>query len=183
MDIANGSLGEGLSHDLDKARFLTGSEFTGIVSRITPYIIKQDGNFVVDGGFSTHLAELSHGVVGNFRLMCTAGQGDWHLVLSGDEGTLIIDEGTSVSRQLASESEPVELEIPPLDRVPPGTELIQHTWNRLIADFVTAIVRGDVSHSSVPHLPSLVDGLRNEEIIAAARTSNDERRWVALAEW
>ena len=49
MDIANGSLGEGLSHDFDKARFLTGSEFTRLVSRITP-ITLADGDYRLDGG-------------------------------------------------------------------------------------------------------------------------------------
>ena len=121
-------------------------------------------------------------MVGNFRITCTVGQAEWCLVLNGDEGTLIVDDGASIWRQLASDSEPVALEIPPPDRVPPGTDLMQHTWNRLIADFVTAVRRKDVNHTSVPHLPSLVDGLRNEEIIAAARRSNDERRWVELAE-
>ena len=60
--------------------------------------------------------------------------------------------------------------------------MMQHTWNRLIADFVKAVRRGDVAHTSVPHLPTLDDGLRNQEIIAAARLSENERRWVSLDE-
>jgi predicted dehydrogenase len=40
MDIAHGSLGEGLSHDFDKARFLTCREFSHIVSQIAPLTIK-----------------------------------------------------------------------------------------------------------------------------------------------
>jgi predicted dehydrogenase len=51
MDTSNGVLGEGLSHDLDKARFLTGEEFTEIASKITPITIKQD-NFLIGGGRS-----------------------------------------------------------------------------------------------------------------------------------
>ena len=58
MDIAHGSLGEGLSHDFDKARFLTGREFTHIVSQIAPLTIKSDSDFPVDGGSHMHLAKL-----------------------------------------------------------------------------------------------------------------------------
>ncbi|MCP4395940.1 MAG: hypothetical protein GY801_01320, partial [bacterium] len=38
-------------------------------------------------------------------------------------------------------------------------------------EFVKAVRRGDVAHATVPHLPTLDDGLRNQEIIAAARLS------------
>ena len=55
MDIANGSLGEGLAHDFDKARFLTGSEFTRMVSRITPVTIKQDDDYLIAAGATAHL--------------------------------------------------------------------------------------------------------------------------------
>ena len=58
--------------------------------------------------------------------------------------------------------------------------MMQHIWNRLIADFVQAIRRGDVAHRSVPHLPTLTDGLRGEEIIAAARASDASGCWVAV---
>jgi predicted dehydrogenase len=56
----------------------------------------------------------------------------------------------------------------------------QHTWNRLVADFVAAIRRAD--RSSVPHLPAPEDGLRAQEVVAAARHSEMERRWVELDE-
>jgi predicted dehydrogenase len=49
MDVSNGALGEGLAHDLDKVRFLTGLEFLKIASVITPIMIKQD-TYVADGG-------------------------------------------------------------------------------------------------------------------------------------
>ena len=58
--------------------------------------------------------------------------------------------------------------VPASDQLPAGTDLIQHTWNRRIAEFVQAIRPDDVAHHGVPHLPTLVDGLRNEEIIAAS---------------
>jgi predicted dehydrogenase len=63
MDISNGALGEGLSHDLDKARYLTSGEFLKVISRISPVTIKQDGDFFVDGGRSMHLAQLSGGIL------------------------------------------------------------------------------------------------------------------------
>lgn len=61
-----------------------------------------------------------------------------------------------------------------------GVNRNQHVWNRLIADFCTAIRRGDVAHSSVPNLPTLVDGLRAQEMIAAALLAEKERRWVDI---
>ena len=39
--------------------------------------------------------------------------------------------------------------------VPASTHLIQHTWNRLIADFVGAIRKGDAALRNYPHLPTL----------------------------
>ena len=180
MDISNGGLGEGLSHDFDKARFLTGTEFTRIVSRITPMTIKQDGDYLLDGGRSTHLVELTNGILGSFYLTVTAGENEWRLTLIGDEGSLVIpDGGRTVTRQRYDDEQPVVLAISEMDRLV-GDNLIQHTWNRLISDFVQAIRRGDVAHSSVPHLPTLTDGLRSEEIVAAARLSDAEDRWVEI---
>lgn len=181
MDIANGTLGEGLSHDFDKVRFLTGSEFRRISSRITPITLKQDGDFLFDGGRSLHLAELSNDVLGDFFITPTAGQDEWRLTLLGDEGSLlIIDAGQTVMRQRADDDQPLMLMIPEIDQAPAGINLIQHTWNRLIADFVQAIRSGDTAHRMLPHLPTLIDGLRTEEIIAAARASDASERWVKV---
>ena len=55
-------------------------------------------------------------------------------------------------------------------------------WNRLIADFCAAVRRDDVAHASVPHLATLLDGLRAQEVIEAARRSEGERRWVNIRE-
>ena len=74
MDISNGTLGEGLSHDFDKARYLSGEEFVSVISRITPVTIKQDDDFFVDGGRSMHLAELSGGILAQFCFSITAGE-------------------------------------------------------------------------------------------------------------
>ena len=78
------------------------------------------------------------------------------------------------------DAEPQARPCPPADQIPEGTSLMQHVWNRLIADYITAVRQGDVAHASVPHLPTLLDGLRAQEVIAAARRSEEERRWVDL---
>jgi predicted dehydrogenase len=142
MDIADGTLAEGLSHDFDKARFLTGLEFTHIVSQIMPLTIKSDADFPIEGGLHMHLTKLADGVVGNFQFTVTSGEGKWQFILSGDEGTLILNQGDAIRRQRADEDEPVPVEIPLSDQLPAGVDLMQHTWNRLIADFIQAIRQG-----------------------------------------
>lgn len=181
LDSSNGSMGEGLSHEWDKARFLTGCEFTKIVSVVAPTTIKQAGGFLVEGGRTFHLAELSNSVIGQFSLTVGPGQDRWNMVLIGDEGSLAIpDAGTSLVRQRADDDEPVEVPISTEDRTPAGVDLLQHTWNRLIADFVRAVRDRDIEHEGVPHLATLTDGLRTEEIISAARRSNQARQWVTV---
>jgi predicted dehydrogenase len=181
LDRSNGSMGEGLSHEWDKTRFLTGCEFTKIVSIVAPTTIKQAGGFLVEGGRTFHLAELSHGVIGQFSLTVGPGQDRWNMVLIGDEGSLAIpDAGTSLVRQRADDHEPVEVPISAEHRAPAGVDLLQHTWNRLIADFVRAVRDRDIEHDGVPHLATLTDGLRTEEIISAARRSNKARQWVMV---
>lgn len=129
-----------------------------------------------------HLAKLTNGILGDFRFTATSGEGSWEFVLSGDEGTFVINHGDAIRRQRADENEPVLLEIPEPAQVPADVSLIQYTWNRLVADFIQAVRQGDVAHKSVPHLPTALDGLRCQEIIAGARISNEETRWVSLAD-
>ncbi len=182
MGISNGSLGEGLSHDFDKARYLSGADFRQVVSRITDVTVKQDDDFFVGGGRSMHLAELSGGVLAQFCLSVTAGEDRWSLLIVGDEGSLWMpDAGTTVIRQRHDEPEPVPAEIAAADQQSTSPDLLQHTWNRLIEDFVAAIRNGDRDHERSPILPKLSDGLHVEEVISAVRRSSDERRWVAVA--
>jgi predicted dehydrogenase len=181
LDRSNGSMGEGLSHDLDKARFLTGCEFTKIVSVVAPITIKQAGDFLVEGGRTFHLAELSNGVIGQFSVAVAPGQDRWNMSVVGDEGSLAIpDAGTSLLRQRVDDGQPIDVPISNQDRAPTGIDLLQHTWNRLIADFIHAVREQDTAHESVLHLATLTDGLRTEEIIAAARHSSEERQWVTI---
>jgi predicted dehydrogenase len=154
MDMSNGVLGEGLSHDFDKARFLTGKEVTAMVSKITSVNIKQDDDLLVEGGRTLLLAELSDGILGQFGLCVTAGEDLWRLLIVGDEGSLQIpDAGTTVIRQRHDDDEPVELDIDVVDRLEPGADLMQHTWNRLIEDFIDAVRDHDLGHERHPNLP------------------------------
>jgi predicted dehydrogenase len=183
MDIANGTLGDGLSHDFDKARYLTGEEFVSLVSRITPVTIKPDGDFFVDGGRSMHLAELSGGILAQFCFSITVGEDRFSWLIVGDEGSLRIpDSGTVVVRQRHDDNGPVELQIASADKVVPTTELIRHTWNRLIEDFIEAVRNDDKDHENYPSLPTLTDGLRTEEVIDAARRSSSTGRWATVSE-
>jgi predicted dehydrogenase len=182
MDIANGTLGDGLSHDFDKARYLSGEEFVTVVSRIAPVTIKQDGDFVVDGGRSMHLAELSGGIFAQFCFSITVGEDRFSWLIVGDEGSLRIpDSGTVVVRQRHDDTEPVELEIANADKAVLSTDLQQHTWNRLIEDFIGAVRKNDEDHQSYPTLPKITDGLHTEEVINAARRSNSTGRWATVS--
>jgi predicted dehydrogenase len=181
MDISNGTLGEGLSHDFDKARYLTGEEFVSVISRITPVTIKPDGDFFVDGGRSMHLAELSAGILAQFCFSITVGEDRFSWLIVGDEGSLRIpDSGTVAVRQRHDDDQPVELEIAGADKGVLSTDLQQYTWNRLVEDFIGAIRNNDKDHKSYPSLPTLTDGLRTEEVIDAARRSNSTGRWATV---
>jgi predicted dehydrogenase len=125
------------------------------------------------------LAELTGGALAQFRCTLTTGQSVWSLLLHGEGGTLHVTH-PAVVRRYAGDEEDVPLEVPASDQVPEGVGLMQHGWNRLIADFVTAVRRGDVAHESVPYLPTLVDGLRAQEVIDAAMRSEAERCWVGV---
>ena len=74
-----------LSHDFEKARYLSGEEFVMVIGRITPVTIKQDGDFFVDGGRSMHLAELSGGILAQFCLSITVGEDRFSWFIVGDE--------------------------------------------------------------------------------------------------
>jgi UDP-N-acetylglucosamine 3-dehydrogenase len=181
MDIANGTLGDGLSHDFDKARYLSGEEFLIMISRITPVTIKQDGDFFVDGGRSMHLAELSGGILAQFCFSITVGEDRFSWLIVGDEGSLRIpDSGTVVVRQRYDDAEPIELEIASADKVVLSTDLQQHTWNLLIEDFIGAVRNDDKDHESYPSLPTLTDGLRTEEVIDASRRSSSTGGWATV---
>jgi predicted dehydrogenase len=159
FNVGDGILAEGIIHDFDRTRFLSDCDFIKVVSRLTSRRVPLEPGVVMDGGDCVVLAELTNDV--------------------GEKGILIVTHEAAI-RQCIGDGEAIQLNIPLQDQVPKGVDMQQHTWSRLIADFVTAIRKGDVTHSSVPHLPSLEDGLRAQEVVAAARHSEMTGRWVVL---
>jgi predicted dehydrogenase len=133
----------------------------------------------VDGGRSMHLTELSGGILAQFCFSITVGEDRFSWLLVGDEGSLRIpDSGTVVVRQRHDDDEPVELHIASAEKVVLPIDLMQHTWNRLIEDFIEAVRNDDKDQQSHPSLPTLTDGLRTEEVIDAARRSSSTGRWA-----
>jgi predicted dehydrogenase len=178
-EVRTGLLGAGGSHEFDRARFLTGCEFKSLAGRVSTRCLSQEPECPVECGAYMLLAELTGGVLGQFHATLTAGQPEWALLLHGEQGTLHVTH-PAVVRRYAGDDEALSLEIPASDQAPEGVGLMQHGWNRLIADFVMAIRRGDVAHESVPYLPTLADGLRAQEVIDAAMRSETERCWVGV---
>ena len=176
-EMGGGVLRQSGSHNFDRACFLTGLKCTRVVGRLS---LSSFPGTNVDESYLL-LTELSNGGLGDFRMLVTPGQAEARIILVGQEGTLT-ETRLGVTRQCRDDDEPVSLEIPEADRVPEGVQLLQHTWNRLVADFCAAVRQGDVAHESVPHLPTFADGLRVQQLIAAAERAESERRWVNLAE-
>ena len=150
--------------------------------------------------FASVLAEMSEGAVGNLRLTITPGEPERRIVLGGVEGTLTLasqwvtvprDQDSQrrmklcnelqVVRQRSQDKDPVLLAVADSDRQPAGILSGQHTWNRLIADFVSAVRNQDRRHASVPHLPHISDGLAAQRLIQACELSHAEGRWIELS--
>ena len=164
-------------HEFDRVRFLTGLEFTKVIGRSRHSPIPETS---VDDSYLL-LAELTNEVLGDFHLEFMAGQRERRSILVGADGTLALtDQG--VLRQGRDDNEPVPLQLPEGDQAPEGAQPGHEALRRLLADFCAAIRRGDIAHESVPHLPTFSDGLRVQEIIAAAERSEAEHSWVDLAE-
>jgi len=184
-ELGGGMMREGGIHELDRARFLAGQDVVRVVGRMTPWhgspfpgaeLPEMNG----ETGYML-LVEFSDGALGDYRYTLTFGQPAWELVFHGSEGSLIVSNTTAI-RQRVDDAEPVQLEIPKEDQVPTDTPVGQHTWNRIVADFVMAIRQNDVNHANMPLLPTLRDGLQAIETVVAAERSEAERRWVDLAE-
>lgn len=199
----SGALREAGSHEFDRVRFLTGWNFKRVVCSLK-FSSEPKANASVDKPMPSDtsasvMTEMSDRGFGVIQLAITAGCPDRHITIGGEDGTLTLSsdwvtlrhEGdgnkirnlsneVQVLRQRADESDPVKLEIEESDRQPESVQSGQHTWNRLIADFVTAIRRGDIKHESVPHLAHISDGLAAQQVISACELSHAERRWVNL---
>jgi predicted dehydrogenase len=189
LDLGDGLIGEGISHDFDRTRYFSGCEFKRVVSRLVTRPIPLEPEYMVESGLTLVLAELTGGVMGNYRISMTPGMNDWSITVNGEKGILYTDHCTA-SIQRLDDDEVVPLDIPEPDRTPGGDvppprtwlEVQQHTWNRLIHDFVSAVREGDKGHTSFPDLATLEDGLRAQEVVAAVRYSEEERRWVDIDE-
>ena len=198
----SGALREAGSHEFDRARFLTGWDFKSVVCSLRFPQEPRTGE--IDNPMSSDtsalvMAEMSDQGLGVIQMAITAGSPERQITIGGEDGTLALssdwvtlrqkEEGNrtltlsnevQVLRQRANDVAPVKLEIERSDRQPPAIQSGQHTWNRLIADFVTAVRRGDITHQSVPHLAHISDGLAAQQVISACEASHTERRWVHL---
>ena len=199
----SGTLREAGSHEFDRVRFLSGWNFKGVVCSLKSSS-ESSANVSVDNPIPSDtsavvMTEMSDQGLGVIQLAITAGGPERNITIGGEEGTLTLssdwvalqhEEGGNkmrtlsnevhVLRQSADESAPVRLEIEQSDQQTPTVQSGQHTWNRLIADFVTAVRRSDIKHESVPHLPHISDGLAAQQVISACELSHTERRWVSL---
>ncbi len=194
-----GSLREVGSHEFDRVRFLTGWSFQRVVCALRSRAGAPKEKSIPSDSSAFVLTHMTGEGLAAFRLTLTPGEPERRITICGEEGTLILSSEwvtlrqggdkdrtvtlsneVNVFRQRADDADPVRLEIEASDRQPPSLLSGQHTWNRLIADFVTAVRRADVRHESVPHLPHISDGLAAQEVISACELSHAERRWVDL---
>ena len=196
-----GALREAGSHEFDRIRFLTGWRFQRVVSHVSPPDWKAPSeNETVPADTSAFvLAELSDHGLGFFRINLTLGEPERRVIICGEEGTLTLSSDwvtiggndekktmtlaneVNVFRQNTDDTSPVRLEVASADRQPSNVPSSgQHSWNRLIADFITAVRHEDLFHESVPQLPHISDGLVAKEVIAACELSHTERRWIDL---
>ena len=198
----SGSLREAGSHEFDRVRFLTGWDFRRVVSSIKLARKLPTGSHKPakpSDVFASALAEMSDEGQGAFRLSITPGQPERQISICGEKGTLVLSSDwvvfrpsgqerpavtlsseLRVLRQRVDDADPVTLEIADQDQQSPGTPSGQHTWNRLIADFVRAVRSSDLEHASAEHLPHISDGLAVQEVIVACEQSHAEERWVEL---
>ena len=172
-----GSLRQMGSHEFDMVRYLSGANCLCVASRVVPNNLP---GLNADRAYFL-LVELSGAAVGQYSYEVSPGEQEWRAVLVGENGTLRVTHQDAI-RQCGGDDEPVPLAIADTDRIPDGVPVLQHTWNRLIADLCSAIRAGDVAHRTAPHLPTFADGLRTVELIAAAERAEAERRWVDLSE-
>ena len=198
----SGSLRDFGSHEFDRARFLTGWDFRRIVSCVR--WLPKEPEFGSTGHDSPRdtsallLAEMSAQGLSAFRLAWTPGQRHRQITICGEEGTLTLSTDWKVYRPEGEDTpgvtlgnelrvvrqrvddDPVTLETADQDRQVPGAFSGQHTWNRLIVDFVTAVRNSDLKHAGVPLLPHIADGLAAQRVIVACEQSHVQKRWVEL---
>ena len=181
FETSDGTLGEGMSHDIDRVRFVTGEDYKRVASQLVSRSLPGEPDMEIAGGSSMVLASLSNGVTADNRLQLVAGMPKWEMMINGEKGALRVTHERTWLHNL-NEDEAIELEQSDHDKVQDAEGLLQHTWNRLIADFVTAIRNNDKARATVPNLPTLLDGLKAQQVLSAAILSTSEYRWVDLDE-
>lgn len=199
----SGVLREMGSHELDRARHLTGWQFQRLACSLRSAPGSQDRTRPERKNpetFASVLAETSDGAVGSFRVLINPGQPERRIVLGGVDGTLTLRSQwvtvpqdldsqrrmtlcneLQVIRQRLGDKDPAVLDLAEADCQPAEVLSGQHTWNRLIADFVSAVRKADRGHCSVPHLPHISDGLAAQRLIGACELSNVEGRWIDVS--
>ncbi len=196
-----GSLREAGSHEFDRVRFLTGWQFERIVCSLKLCPERQarslSANSIPSDIAASVMADMSDQNLAVVGLAITPGEPERRITICGEEGTLIfgnewvtlqpgedrskivmLGNEVHVFRQRGDDADSVMLEPAESDRQPPTILSGQHTWNRLIADFVTAVRHGDLLHQRVPQLAHISDGLAAQAVINACELSHAERRWV-----
>ena len=201
LTAGRGLLMEMGSHEFDRACFLAGWKFNRVVCTLrlgtqAPGIYRAGPTSSLES-YAAVMAELSDGARGTFCFSLTPGEPGRRITICGEEGTLILDndwvtrrqgvnhEGSvtlgnelRVHRQSTRDSDPVQVEVVKSNKQPGEILSGQHTWNRLINDFVSAVRSGDTKHGSSPHLPHLADGMAAQQVIHACECSHVEQRWV-----
>ena len=196
-----GILREVGTHEFDRIRFLTGWEFKRVACLLKSTSISESGKRDTiqkpSDSSAIIMAEMSCQGQGSFKLISTPGEPERNISLCGEKGTLVLSSewvtvpqsenknvmltlsnDIRVSRQLVGDAHPIEMKIAESDVQPSSVVSGQHTWNRLIADFVNAVYARDLTHESVPHLPHISDGLAAQQVIRACELSHYEERWV-----
>lgn len=176
-----GLLREGGSHTFDRIHFITGKEYRAVSCRLSRTPVPDHPDINVDFGSLIYAELAPSGSATIPSIMMQAAPNPRKLTFYGETGIVSMGE-EQVLLQHVDDLEPVEVEIPASDQAQPDIPMLQHTWNRLIADFVAAVRVGDIRHETVPALPTFADGLRTMEVICAAERSDAEQRWVKLAD-
>lgn len=185
-DRADGMLGDICSHYIDLSRMLLG-EITGVSARLTNFVerTKQDGTQVNPANDTASLS-LDFACGAHCRILASAvahvGQVGYEqdIRLYGENGSLRVEVnmfGAQVSGLDAKANKLSPLTIPDqfwgkADRVNPYSVFqTEQAGSRL---FVEAILKGEKVS------PSFYEGLKVQEIIAAAKESDASGRTVAL---
>jgi len=201
LTAGRGLLTEMGSHEFDRACLLTGGRFIRVVCDMRSDSHNETdhkpGQPAPPETFVSIMSEMTDQIRAGFLFGLTPGEPERRVVVSGDNGTLILKNEwvtlhrdgdmnnpitlgneLQVSGQYAGDSGPVQLPAADSDLQPGDITSGQHTWNRLISDFVSAVREHNKKHLVVSNLPQLTDGLKVQRVIDACEQSHNEQHWV-----